>query len=123
MSSPTLPTSSRKPYEGGNIDQEERKGLLSGSEDGPSDSGNWKAETELDSESERGWSRNKIICIAVGLIALLITGVFARSLFVGPPPSTHPNLLFHGDGVRSNGTHDFKRTVLIVSIDGLRYVL
>jgi hypothetical protein len=27
---------------------------------------------------------------------------------------------FNGDTLRSNGTHEFKRTVLIVSIDGLR---
>ncbi|KIY45676.1 nucleotide pyrophosphatase [Fistulina hepatica ATCC 64428] len=35
-------------------------------------------------------------------------------------PEPHPNLAFHGDVLRSNGTHDFKRTVLLVSIDGLR---
>ncbi|PFH53376.1 hypothetical protein AMATHDRAFT_138050 [Amanita thiersii Skay4041] len=34
--------------------------------------------------------------------------------------SLHPNLRFTGSELRSNGTHDFKRTVLIVSIDGLR---
>ncbi|KAJ7625296.1 alkaline-phosphatase-like protein [Mycena polygramma] len=117
MTSPTLPTSSRKAYDDGRT--EERKGLLSGSDEfeGPSDSDNWKAEAELE-DTDRGWSRRKIVGSAVGLIALLITGAFTRSLFVSP--ATHPNLMFHGAGVRSNGTHDFKRTVLIVSIDGLR---
>ncbi|KAJ7451621.1 Phosphodiest-domain-containing protein [Mycena latifolia] len=113
------PSSSRNSYKpSGETDQEERKGLLSGS-DGPSD--NWKAELSADADSQQhGWSKNKIICTAVGLIALLITGAFARTLLLSPPQATHPNLLFHGEGVRSNGTHDFKRTVLIVSIDGLR---
>ncbi|KAJ6452538.1 alkaline-phosphatase-like protein [Mycena vitilis] len=119
MSSPTIPTSSRKPYDDSRT--EERKGLLSGSDEfeGPSDSDNWKAEAELE-DTDRGWSRRKIVGSAVGLIALLITGAFTRSLFVSPSTATHPNLMFHGAGVRSNGTHDFKRTVLIVSIDGLR---
>lgn len=36
---------------------------------------------------------------------------------------THPNSEFNGAELRSNGTHDFKRTVLIFSIDGLRRVL
>ncbi|KAF7348334.1 Type I phosphodiesterase nucleotide pyrophosphatase [Mycena sanguinolenta] len=107
MASPSPPASSRKPYE-------ERKEL-----DGPSESENWKPETEQE-DSTHGLSRNRIICTAVCLIALLVTGAFVRSLFVEPPATTHPNLLFHGDNVRSNGTHDFKRTVLIVSIDGLR---
>ncbi|KAJ7486159.1 alkaline-phosphatase-like protein [Mycena galericulata] len=69
-------------------------------------------------DSPRGWSRKRVVYAAGALIALLITGTLARSLLLSPP--THPNLLFHGDDVRSNGTHDFKRTVLIVSIDGLR---
>ncbi|KAJ7797652.1 alkaline-phosphatase-like protein [Mycena olivaceomarginata] len=121
MSSPTLPKSSRKGRNGAIIDPEERKSLLSGSDEGPSDADNfnWK-ETDTEPDSERGWSRNRIICSAVCLIALLITGAFARTVFFGPAPPTHPTLLFHGDNVRSNGTHDFKRTVLIVSIDGLR---
>ncbi|KAF7364928.1 Phosphodiest-domain-containing protein [Mycena venus] len=118
MTSPGIPTSASKPYDDRNIDSEERKGLLSGSDEGPSHSDNWKPEAEL--ASDQGWSQKKIICTAVTLIVLLITGAFARSVFVRPPPPTHPNLLFHGDGIRSNGTHDFKRTVLIVSIDGLR---
>lgn len=32
----------------------------------------------------------------------------------------HRNAQFVGAELRSNGTHDFKRTVLMVSIDGLR---
>ncbi|KAJ6530390.1 alkaline-phosphatase-like protein [Mycena vulgaris] len=116
--SPPTPTSSRKAYDmGAETSHEERKGLLSGSDEGPSDT--WKAELEAEPDVQRGWSQNRIIGTAVGLIVLLITGAFARTLLLSPP-TTHPNLLFHGEGVRSNGTHDFRRTVLIVSIDGLR---
>ncbi|KAJ7432808.1 Phosphodiest-domain-containing protein [Mycena galericulata] len=114
MSSPAFST---KPYDtAGGMDPEERKGLLSGSDEPSTET--WKAETELEPDSPRGWSRKKVVYAAGALIALLITGTLARSLLISPP--THPNLLFHGDDVRSNGTHDFKRTVLIVSIDGLR---
>ncbi|KAJ7079766.1 alkaline-phosphatase-like protein [Mycena belliarum] len=115
-------TSSKKAYEPTvETDQEERKGLLSGADDveGPSD--HWKAELSVQTDSQqRGWSQRKILCTASGLIALIVTGVFARILLLNPPHAEHPNLLFHGEGVRSNGTHDFRRTVLIVSIDGLR---
>ncbi|KAJ7069556.1 alkaline-phosphatase-like protein [Mycena amicta] len=124
MSSPALASSSRKSSR--KSDKEERKGLLSGTEDAfnPAEE-DWKADPELDDlDTEHGWSRRKIIFAAAALIFLLITGVMARTFLLSPthPPSqeTHPNLLFHGDGLRSNGTHDFKRTVLIVSIDGLR---
>ncbi|KAJ7771942.1 alkaline-phosphatase-like protein [Mycena maculata] len=108
----------RKPQTiGDETDREERKGLLSGSDEASEPTDSWKADTELE-DSQHGWSRNKIIGTAAALIALLVTGAFSRTLLLSPP--THPNLLFHGADVRSNGTHDFKRTVLIVSIDGLR---
>ena len=46
------------------------------------------------------------------------------SLFGGsnPVPSFKNEFLFNGETVRSNGTHNYKRTVLLVSIDGLRFV-
>ncbi|THG95374.1 hypothetical protein EW145_g7971 [Phellinidium pouzarii] len=43
-----------------------------------------------------------------------------RMAVVGAPRRAHPNSQFVGTELRSNGTDDFKRTVLIVSIDGLR---
>lgn len=39
------------------------------------------------------------------------------------PPTFENQLLFNGETVRSNGTHDYKRAVLLVSIDGLRSVV
>jgi hypothetical protein len=94
----------------GNSIDEEREGLLSGKEisDQP-ESANW---------SQRPWSRNHIVGIAVALIFLLIGGAFARLLLLHPP-SQRPSS-GEGDKLASNGTHDFKKTVLMVSIDGLR---
>lgn len=88
---------------------EERKGLLS--ED-------YNQTPEPDT-TPNVWSRRKIVVTAAVLIGLLITGAITRSLLVSPPFS-HPNLAFHRGSLRSNGTHDFRRTVLMVSIDGLR---
>nr|GAT49279.1 type I phosphodiesterase nucleotide pyrophosphatase [Mycena chlorophos] len=110
-------------------DKEERKGLLSNTEDAFNPvNDDWKADPEFDdddSESQSGSSRKRIVFAAVALILLILTGVTARTFLLSsrknhPPDGTHPNLLFNGAGLRSNGTHDFKRTVLIVSIDGLR---
>ncbi|KAL4256686.1 Type I phosphodiesterase/nucleotide pyrophosphatase [Pleurotus pulmonarius] len=53
--------------------------------------------------------------IVMGLIGLL---VYIRTLFSSP--SLHPNQTFVGEKLRSNGTHDFKRTVVLISIDGFR---
>ncbi|KAF9454872.1 Phosphodiest-domain-containing protein [Macrolepiota fuliginosa MF-IS2] len=88
---------------------EERKGLLS--ED-------YNQKPEPDAQPN-AWSRRKIIVTASVLLGLLVTGAFSRSLLI-PSPPLHPNLAFHGSSLRSNGTHDFRRTVLLVSIDGLR---
>ncbi|KAF7314540.1 Type I phosphodiesterase nucleotide pyrophosphatase [Mycena kentingensis (nom. inval.)] len=121
-------SSSRKST--GKGDREERKGLLAGTQDAFSPAEDvWKADADDDdldpSNSTGGWSRKRILFAATALVLLILTGVTARTFLLSTRPphdetDTHPNLLFHGDGLRSNGTHDFKRTVLIVSIDGLR---
>ena len=93
---------------------EEEEGLLSGISDSSSKY----------TETRRPWSRGMIIWAAVFLIFLLISGAFTRSLYCKPvpPPSQSHSLWSTGEGeLRSNGTHDFKRTVILVSIDGLRY--
>lgn len=76
-------------------------------------------------EDAEPWTRKRITVIAGVLIFLLlgaaITPPFMRSC-VGNRKNTHPNSKFVGSELRSNGTNDFKRTVLIVSIDGLRCV-
>jgi hypothetical protein len=91
---------------------EERKALLpSGSE--PDNSENI--------EDKDGWSSRKITLTALALIILLITGAFTLMVLCGPPGRKRQSAA--SAILRSNGTHEFKPTVLIVSIDGLRCVL
>ena len=95
------------------LDPEERKGLLSTTNDDYDDEPD-------DYTDAKPWKRKKIVFTAFIFIALLITGVIARAFLRTTRPSPrHP---FTGTVLRSNGTHEFKRTVLIVSIDGLRLV-
>jgi hypothetical protein len=94
---------------------EEREGLLSGGEN-LEDYDHFKS-TDL---SQKPWPRNKIVGAVVAFLLILVGGVFARTLLVSPP--TQWTAIHEGDGLVSNGTHDFKKTVVIVSIDGLRCV-
>lgn len=98
-------------------DYEERKGLLS-EDEAFVDQFTAKPDPEDPESTTPVWSPKKLLCTAIALIVLLVCGAFARILLMGPPKYHH--LLFHGDDIRSNGTHEFKRTVLMVSIDGLR---
>ncbi|KAJ7600864.1 Phosphodiest-domain-containing protein [Mycena floridula] len=112
-----MASSSRGPFS--KSDREERKGLLSDTISFPDhDDDDHELGLDLTSNQRSGWSSNRIIITAVAFILLLICGTFARTFLISS--ATHPNLLFHGNDLRSNGTHEFKRTVLIVSIDGLR---
>jgi hypothetical protein len=60
----------------------------------------------------------RILGLAGILAVLLLGGVISRRLLYGAPPrnrfSNDPHVIM------SNGTHDYKKTVLLVSIDGLR---
>lgn len=95
-------------------DVTEEEGLLSGEVAGSS---------KHSEDEQPPWSRKRIIGTAAFFITLLISGAFVRRLVWGPVSRPSHSLWFSGGGeLRSNGTHDFKRTVLIVSIDGLRYV-
>lgn len=66
----------------------------------------------------RAWPTQKIAITTLILTGLLITGTVAWMDLIWPY-SRH-KFPFHEDALRSNGTHDFRRTVLMVSIDGLR---
>ena len=89
---------------------EERKALL------PSGSGDDNSEDIL--EDKDGWSSRKITLTALALIVLLIMGAFTLMVPLGRKGQPAASSI-----LRSNGTHEFKPTVLIVSIDGLRCVL
>lgn len=94
---------------------QEEEGLLSGV---PSPA--LKQDSEIDN---RTWSSKRIVGTATFFIALLISGAFTRTLLCGTP-AAHTLSGWYKEGYfLSNGTHEFKRTVLIVSIDGLRSVL
>lgn len=94
-------------------DPEERKALL------PSGSG--EPDNSEDIEDKDGWSSRKITLTALVLIILLITGAFTLMVLCGSPGRKQQSAA--SSILRTNGTHEFKPTVLIVSIDGLRCVL
>jgi hypothetical protein len=87
---------------------DERQGLLSGE---PAE------EAELPEHPLR--KKRILALIGAGFITLLLAAVF------GPPllrASRNGKARYPvpGEQLQSNGTHDFRRTVLLVSIDGLR---
>jgi len=93
------------------IDADERRGLLRGSSD--------DVETFYESETKsEGWPQKKIAITALAFILLLITGTFMRTILWAKPD--HPEAAISNNRLLSNGTDEFKPTVLIVSIDGLR---
>jgi hypothetical protein len=94
---------------------EELVGLLAGADDSDDH------HTSFRPASSDSWpSKGMAIVTIVFLITLLLGGIFALSFFYTTPKRAHPDLDFQGLALRSNGTHNFKRTVVIVSIDGLR---
>lgn len=100
-------------------DDAEMRGLLSGERIQNHDL------EEKEQIHRRDWTRilpRRMTYLAVGLILLILSAFLAPSSWYtsAPQPSEHRNAQFGGQVLRSNGTHDFKRTVLIVSIDGLR---
>jgi len=103
---------------------EERKGLLNTRENDHDDSDSINSFSEDVSDS-KSWSKRKITLVAAAVIGLLITGTLTRTALFGNPIRMQQHAQkseFSGDVLRSNGTESFKRTVIIVSIDGLRYM-
>jgi hypothetical protein len=96
---------------------EERKGLLSGVD----------TSSVIEAEELKQSSLYHLLSFGLARIAVVVAGllclVFGLLFWFHVPPSSVTPLHFNGDTIRSNGTHDFKRTVLLVSIDGLRYTL
>lgn len=95
--------------------EEERKGLLS--ESSPYHDEDYDDE---DIPEVQHKSRRWLYGAAIGFIVLILGAVFVPPLVraVRPPPK--PVADFDSQKLRSNGTHLFKKTALIVSIDGLR---
>ena len=105
----------------------ELAGLLSGV-DAANDEGTKPVSTRkpfrwLDDQGSK--KRKHLGILAIVFIVLLLGAALVPRYLSGcrgTSTGAHPNSKFVGSELRSNGTHDFKRTVLIVSIDGLRYV-
>ena len=105
------------------VDDVERRGLLSGQPAKESDRRKFtvdKVNEWIGTGVER--TRGRLSFIAAFFAILLLGGTLSRHLLLSPQAScnSHPNMQFTGTKLRSNGTHDYKRTVVIVSIDGLR---
>jgi hypothetical protein len=71
-------------------------------------------------ETGKEWSRKRVMVVALVFVTLLLGATFSRPFLSPVKCGSHPNTHFTGDMLRSNGTHEYKRTVLLVSIDGLR---
>jgi len=103
---------------------EERKGLLSNFSVGDRRGGKPPSYEDEEHAAPRGRTppqKKGISCITGGLIALILGVSFLSPMsriwcggMGSGGQSTGPS------GLLSNGTHEFKRTVLIVSLDGLR---
>ncbi|KAF8964435.1 Phosphodiest-domain-containing protein [Flammula alnicola] len=96
------------------LEDEERKGLLHVDDDDPENHIIGKE----DDVQPQSWSRRKITTTAIVLIGLLVTGTFARTVLFSGRRAKQAS--FSSQSLSSNGTQEFKRTVVIVSIDGLR---
>ncbi len=94
---------------------EERKGLLSGV-DTPSIS-----ESDTSKSSPFCGQSTRLSFAGIGVLLGLILSVFFYCLYIPPRLVNNPH--FDGQTLRSNGTQEFKRTVVLVSIDGLRHAL
>lgn len=65
--------------------------------------------------------RRRVICIAAVLAGIILGALLSRPLLYWDRPYTK----FFDDphAIMSNGTHNYQKTVLVVSIDGLRCVV
>ncbi len=88
----------------------------------------WKLESSPDAKSQGRKRRRRIIFgVALLLIFMILAAVWGRPLLLPAPYSLQPQeeLVVQNDpnAILSNGTHQYQKTVLLVSIDGLRLVI
>ena len=103
---------------------EERKGLLSNFEVDDGDSGElprYEDEEYAKPRERTPLRKRRIAGIAAGFIALIVGASFLAPLSrIWCGGMSAASRLTDPSKMLNNGTHEFKRTVLIVSIDGLR---
>lgn len=100
------------------LDDEERKGLLSNS-DREDVLPQYEDHDFTQPEHRSNAQKKGIIAAAAGIITLLLCAAVVRPLS-RTLCTYYPSSGTSDSELLSNGTHDFKRTVLMVSIDGLR---
>ena len=88
----------------------------------------WKLESSPDAKSQGRKRRRRIVFgVALFLILMILAAVWGRPLLLPAPHSLQPQeeLVVQNDpnAILSNGTHQYQKTVLLVSIDGLRLVI
>jgi len=94
--------------------------------DGPGTS--WKLERSSDAKNQGRKRRRRIIFgVALFLVLMILAAIWGRPLLLPAPHSLQPQeeLALQSDpnAILSNGTHQYQKTVLLVSIDGLRLVI
>uniref|UniRef100_A0A8H7XQR2 Phosphodiest-domain-containing protein n=1 Tax=Psilocybe cubensis TaxID=181762 RepID=A0A8H7XQR2_PSICU len=117
-STSSSPTPKNKTFSPKDAEVEERKGLLIDADENLDDHDEYFEDDIPTTRSS--WSRRKITTTAIVIIGLLVTGALARTVLFGSPGRMTNHSAFSGEELRSNGTALFKRTVVVVSIDGLR---
>ena len=117
-SEPQLPPNSTRQ----SVDDDERKALIS-PEDRRFDDVHYDEEENAELGPPPTRSRRCLVfSVLFFSLLLLFIAIPVQRFFWGPSKTTvKPQL--RTQGLLSNGTHDFKKTAIIVSIDGLRYVV
>jgi hypothetical protein len=88
----------------------------------------WKPEHSSDAKNQGRKRRRRIIFgVALLLIFMILAAIWGRPLLLPAPHALQPQeeLALENDpnAILSNGTHQYQKTVLLVSIDGLRLVI
>src|SRR5258708_28320522 len=113
MASPNKAPPGPKVTLSNDVELEERRGLLYSSNEDIEDDHKRNTKSEA-------WPTKNILITALAFIVLLILGTFTRTMLCPMPGGWgHSKSTQPGNQLFSNGTHDFKQTVLILSIDDL----
>ena len=113
-----LSTGSDSPRQ--SVDDEERKALIP-TEDRQHDAAQYDEEENVEAPPPSRSRRCVVFSVLFFSLLLLSLAIPLRNFFSVPRESdTKPQL--KTQGLLNNGTHDFKKTAIIVSIDGLRCV-
>ncbi|KAG8832826.1 hypothetical protein FRC17_000580 [Serendipita sp. 399] len=80
---------------------------------------NTPSNTRQASVGKKRRTQRRIAVLAALCACILLGGIFSRPYFFDKPPSSKYDS-YEANTLMSNGTHQYQKTVLLVSIDGLR---